>query len=351
MTQEESGVDSGFSNAIITNNTISNNLCNIQGGGIRIGISNDTSSATIYNNIVWNNSGTHGADLYIINDGDSNGISSPVIVFNNDFDQSSAGTYIQIPFSIDPNNLDNVDPLFVDPANGDFHLQATSPCIDAGDNNAPGLPLTDMDGLPRISSGRVVIGAYEFQSPNEPPTAICQDVTVAAGPDCTANASIDNGSFDPDDDPITLSQSPAGPYPLGNTLVTLTVTDNQGASSQCTGTVTVVDNTPPPRPVTWVNPSVLWPANHKMVDVTLNYNATDNCGQPACQISRVTSNEPISSSDYAIMDAHHVKLRAERLGSGNGRIYTITITCTDASGNSSNQAVTVTVPHDQGKKK
>jgi hypothetical protein len=186
---------------------------------------------------------------------------------------------------------------------------------------------------------------------NSPPVALCQNVTVAAGSTCTTPASIDNGSFDPDDDPITLSQSPSEPYPLGNTPVTLTVTDSTGASSQCTGTVTLVDNTPPTRPVTWVNPAVLWPPNGKMVDVTLNYNATDNCGQPACQISSVTSNEAISSADYAIMDAHHVKLRAERLGSGNGRIYTVTITCRDASDNSSDQAVMVTVPHDQGKKK
>jgi VCBS repeat-containing protein len=64
----------------------------------------------------------------------------------------------------------------------------------------------------------------------------------------------------------------------------------------------------------------------------------------------VTSNEPISSSDYQILDAHHVNLRAQRLGSGNDRIYTVTITCTDDVGQSTNQAVTVTVPHDQGKK-
>lgn len=75
---------------------------------------------------------------------------------------------------------------------------------------------------------------------NQPPVALCQNVTVSAGTNCMASASIDNGSFDPDGDPITLSQSPAGPYVQGNTTVTLTVTDNHGASSQCLGTVTVV---------------------------------------------------------------------------------------------------------------
>jgi hypothetical protein len=38
------------------------------------------------------------------------------------------------------------DPLFVSAASGDFHLKASSPCIDAGDNSAPSLPVTDIDG-------------------------------------------------------------------------------------------------------------------------------------------------------------------------------------------------------------
>jgi HYR domain len=81
---------------------------------------------------------------------------------------------------------------------------------------------------------------------NAPPVALCQNVTVPAGANCTANASIDNGSYDPDSgDTTTVSQSPAGPYSLGNTSVTLTVTDNHGASSTCSATVTVEDNTNP----------------------------------------------------------------------------------------------------------
>jgi hypothetical protein len=54
--------------------------------------------------------------------------------------------------------------------------------------------------------------------------------------------------------------------------------------------------------------------------------------------------------EWIVVDAHHVQLRAERLGSGDGRIYTITITCTnDTNKKSSTQSVTVLVPHDQGK--
>jgi subtilisin-like proprotein convertase family protein len=84
-----------------------------------------------------------------------------------------------------------------------------------------------------------------FNPSNSPPTARCKNVTVAAGAGCTANASIDDGSDDPNGDQLTLTQSPAGPYPLGTTQVTLTATDPLGAWSQCSATVTVVDQTAP----------------------------------------------------------------------------------------------------------
>lgn len=45
-----------------------------------------------------------------------------------------------------------------------------------------------------------------------------------------------------------------------------------------------------------------------------------------------------------------LQLRAERSGTGKGRIYTIQITARDASGNSSQSSVQIIVPHDQGKK-
>ena len=51
------------------------------------------------------------------------------------------------------------NPKFVDPAHGDFHLQAGSPAIDAGTSS--GAPATDLDGRVR-SDGHIDIGAYEF---------------------------------------------------------------------------------------------------------------------------------------------------------------------------------------------
>jgi hypothetical protein len=97
----------------------------------------------------------------------------------------------------------------------------------------------------------------------------------------------------------------------------------------------------------------LWPANHKFRDILLTYTASDNCGVSSTQVT-VTSNEPIKSNepedqspDWQIIDNTHIKLRAERLESGNGRIYTIKITVKDASGNSTSSNTTVTVPKSQ----
>jgi len=116
-------------------------------------------------------------------------------------------------------------------------------------------------------------------------------------------------------------------------------------------------NTPPTITGVSADPSVLWPPNHRLVNVTISYDVTDNCPLPpgSCTLS-VTSNEPVNgtgdgdtSPDWIVLDDHHVLLRAERAGNGNGRIYTITITCVDSGGNSSSEQVEVMVPHDRGR--
>jgi hypothetical protein len=106
------------------------------------------------------------------------------------------------------------------------------------------------------------------------PTAICQDVTVPTDAGvCTATGvSIDNGSFDPEGGPLTLAQSPAEPYPLGDTQVQLTATDPQGLSDSCSAKVTVVDQEPPQllcnAPATIVPPDA---------EISFTATATDNC--------------------------------------------------------------------------
>jgi parallel beta-helix repeat protein len=95
-------------------------------------------------------------------------------------------------------------------------------------------------------------------------------------------------------------------------------------------------------------PNVLWPANGKMVSVTIDVTVADDSDpSPVCHITNVTSNEPIDSSDWILTGPLDLKLRAHRNGLGVGRTYSVQVTCTNASQLSANALVTVSVPHDQ----
>jgi hypothetical protein len=207
---------------------------------------------------------------------------------------------------------------------------ASSSAFDAGvDLRSSGIT-TDQRGVLRPQNVAFDIGAYELLV-NRPPVAQCQNVTVFAGANCTADASIDNGSSDPDPgDTIQVAQSPVGPYSLGTTSVTLTVTDSFGATDSCTATVTVTDSTPPT-----VNcPSGITQSTDPgkcTATVTFSASATDNCTQ-----SVGVTCTPASGSAFSI--------------------GTTPVTCqaTDGAGNTGSCSFNVTVtvgnrcPHPQG---
>jgi subtilisin-like proprotein convertase family protein len=142
-------------------------------------------------------------------------------------------------------------------------------------------------------------------------------------------------------------------FPIGSSLDTCTAVRTQdGGSSNCNFDITVVDDEPPGIGNASASPNVLWPPNHRMVNVTVNYTSNDNCAG-ACSLS-VTSDEPVNgtddgdaSPDWVVVDAHHVRLRSERSGIGDGRTYTVTITCFDAAGNTAQLPLTVVVPLNQ----
>jgi len=116
--------------------------------------------------------------------------------------------------------------------------------------------------------------------PNQPPVAVCQNVVVPADPgQCSADASIDGGSSDPDADALTLSQDPPGPYPLGDTLVTLTADDGEDTDS-CQATVTVVDDTPPV--LSCNSPPTITPPQ---APVSFTATGVDDCGAPPVAIT------------------------------------------------------------------
>jgi uncharacterized repeat protein (TIGR01451 family) len=125
--------------------------------------------------------------------------------------------------------------------------------------------------------------------------------------------------------------------------------DSNTANNASTAMVRV-SNPAPSISNAYVDKPEIWPPDHKMVDVLVSYDVADNCG-PLTNTLSVSSNEPVNgggdgntSADWQVVDAHHVRVRAERSGNGDGRTYTITITSTDSANISSTQTVTVRVP-------
>ena len=122
---------------------------------------------------------------------------------------------------------------------------------------------------------------------------------------------------------------------------------------------TVLRDAEPPV-IIGVLPSVgeIWPPNHRLVPVTVAVIATDNCDPaPQSEIIDVTSSEAVTghgdatSPDWEITGPLSVNLRAERSPAGPGRVYTLTVRCTDAFGNNSLKRVHVTCPHDQRRRR
>src|SRR5262249_48144914 len=98
---------------------------------------------------------------------------------------------------------------------------------------------------------------------NQAPVASGRSITVGTDPgQCFATVStdmVDAGSYDPDGDPVSLSLSPAGPYPVGDNDVVLTATDDKGAAISTHVTVTVKDTEPPVIMDVSADPNTLWP--------------------------------------------------------------------------------------------
>jgi hypothetical protein len=182
------------------------------------------------------------------------------------------------------------------------------------------------------------------------------DQTVDAGSDCRAQVTLNGTASDADGDLLTFSWSgdfgtvSGATLPVvfgaGSHVVTLTVDDGNGGYTSDTVVVTVRDTAPPTIGSVTATPSVLERANHQMVPVIVSVSVADTCDAgAACRIVSVASNEPVEGTpDWEVTGDLTLNLRAERLGKGSGRLYTITVACTDWSGSRSTSTVTVSVP-------
>jgi len=151
----------------ITNSTIVNNTAK-KGGGITVG---NNMSGVVSNTILWGNTDRAGN----VGPSQIRGTGASYSCIQNMLEGEQGE---DPPDPADFPNCIDLDPLFISPTTGDFHIGAGSPCIDAADNDAlPAWVATDFDGDPRFiddpdtaDTGNgiapiVDMGAFEFQVP------------------------------------------------------------------------------------------------------------------------------------------------------------------------------------------
>jgi len=118
-----------------------------------------------------------------------------------------------------------------------------------------------------------------------------------------------------------------------------------------------IDTTPPSLQVA-AFPLSLWPPDHRLEPINVSVQVSDDQDpNPRVKLVSITCDDAcdpvvdVVGADYGT-DDRQFQLRSERKGtSKSGRTYTITYSAEDAAGNKATASTTVTVPHDQGKKK
>ncbi|MFL5441530.1 MAG: hypothetical protein ACJ79W_20420 [Myxococcales bacterium] len=129
--------------------------------------------------------------------------------------------------------------------------------------------------------------------------------------------------------------------------IALRATSPAGAAAECTSFVNVVDRTPPVVTVA-VNPSILWPPDHKLREIDLIASAVDACDGARPLTCNATSSEAdVQGEPDVVWSDSRLRLRAERNGDGAGRVYDVRCSAADLAGNQAASSAQVLVPHDQ----
>jgi HYR domain len=267
---------------------------------------------------------------------------APEIVCLADTTISSPDSLVVVNFEVTA--VDDCDPAPV--------VTCTPPSGSSFPAGATLVTCTAVDSLGNQSSCTFTVN---IGSASSAPEITCpDDITVTCAPESGVEVEFEVTAIDDNDPaPVVTSVPLSGSvFPVGETLVTSTAMDSDGNESTCTFTVTVEEAEPGEIASAKARPSVLWPPNHRWVDVRIDVDMDGGCvdgSDISWTVTRVTSNEAVNgngdgntSPDWIITD-DGVRLRAERSGNGSGRIYTVFFEGDDGTEGS----VRVRVPHNR----
>jgi hypothetical protein len=200
---------------------------------------------------------------------------------------------------------------------------------------------------------------FDATSDSTPPSIVCPaDVTVSCTDSTVPPATGSATASDLCDASPTIDFTDVeipGTCPQEKTIErTWGATDDDGNVGSCPQTVTVDDST---APIVTCGVAVdsLWPVNHKWRNVGFSYEASDDCDDELSAVISVTSDEHPALATGSGGPKHcpdawidpgsgTVLLRAERSGGGDGRVYVVKVTVSDACGSASSCQVSVGVP-------
>jgi alpha-tubulin suppressor-like RCC1 family protein len=133
----------------------------------------------------------------------------------------------------------------------------------------------------------------------------------------------------------------------GTHAVTWYAIDNAGNAETPPHAMSInIDKTPPSISALSADPSILWPPNHKKVNVVIGGSVADGGSGIASTIITVTDEYGICNMTVSDFGSA-IPLESWRAGTDkDGRLYTITAVTTDKAGNRSTGTTTVLVPHD-----
>lgn len=178
-------------------------------------------------------------------------------------------------------------------------------------------------------------------------------ITVDSDPgSCGAVVNYPNATIEGDCGTVSYSHPSGSVFPLGTTTVTVTATPPGMPPHTCNFNITVTDDEAPTVMTNLGTASLEHPFNHSLEPVGLSGTVSDNCSAASPIELSVFSNEDDDvggeeggfSPDATDIDLGTLRLRRERLGTGDGRVYLIIGRAADTAGSTGYSCNAVTVP-------